>query len=199
MIIEIADIAAAKNFVDALTKHEVGLVDRARQFAEQPESFLRRFVAGLSIPDDLRECWIWTAGTRVGYGCLYVGKSRKTARSFFVHRAVYILYYGSLDLKLCVCHRCDVTRCANPFHLFAGTKKDNALDMSRKGRSVAQKRPGWARGEKNGRAKLTEAQVKAIRELRTLIGLESMIDILVPLLGISPIQIARIVRGANWR
>jgi hypothetical protein len=35
---------------------------------------------------------------------------------------------------MCVLHKCDRRACVNPDHLFTGTKKDNTLDMMRKGR-----------------------------------------------------------------
>ena len=54
-----------------------------------------------------------------------------------------------------VCHHCDNPPCCNPRHLFLGTATDNMRDAVRKGRI--------ATGERNGRAKLTEAQVLEIR------------------------------------
>jgi len=63
------------------------------------------------------------------------------------------------DVGLVVMHSCDHPYCVNPDHLSLGTHRDNAQDRNRKGRQ--------ARGEKHGRAKLTEAKVREIRELRT--------------------------------
>ncbi len=56
-----------------------------------------------------------------------------------------------------VLHRCDNPPCCNPAHLFIGTPASNAADRSAKGRS--------GRGERAGTAKMTAAQVRAIRAL----------------------------------
>jgi hypothetical protein len=57
-----------------------------------------------------------------------------------------------------VLHRCDNGRCLNPRHLFLGTVRDNARDMVAKGRHADR------RGERNPKAKLTAAAVRAIRK-----------------------------------
>lgn len=57
-----------------------------------------------------------------------------------------------------VCHRCDLRCCVNPDHLFLGTNDENMADMVDKGRARAPL------GRANGNSKLTEAQVRAIRE-----------------------------------
>jgi hypothetical protein len=45
-----------------------------------------------------------------------------------------------------VCHRCDTPQCINPDHLFLGTKKENAEDCSRKGRTSGQKKTHCPQG-----------------------------------------------------
>ena len=50
-----------------------------------------------------------------------------------VARAVLIA--GGYEMNgLKACHFCDNPRCINPFHLFAGTDRDNKIDASFKGR-----------------------------------------------------------------
>ena len=63
-----------------------------------------------------------------------------------------------LSLKACsFVTICDNPPCVNIEHLFLGKCIDNSRDKMRKGRDRK------AHGEKNGNAKLTEAQVKEIR------------------------------------
>lgn len=115
-------------------------------------------------------CWEWQGyRDRDGYGDthMYVGGERKTVR---VHRAVWEIERGPIPDGLCVLHRCDNPSCVRPDHLFLGTVGDNNRDARDKGRGFLQtdKNPaklGRFRGSKNGRALLTENQVRRIRTL----------------------------------
>lgn len=108
-----------------------------------------------SRTDKSGDCWLWV-GTkdRDGYGVINIDR-----RMRFTHRVVWEHTNGKSPKGLCVCHRCDEPACINPSHLFLGTHADNMRDMFAKGRANPQSR----RGEKNARAKLTEAAVIAIR------------------------------------
>ena len=120
---------------------------------------LERFEAKYVV-DPNSGCWLWTGTVdHDGYGRLRV--SGRMARA---HRLAHEHFSGALDGAL-VLHRCDVPACVNPAHLFVGTKSDNALDSVLKGRHQAQ-RPGACRGERNGRARLTESAVRRIRRSR---------------------------------
>lgn len=100
------------------------------------------------------ECWEWLAHrNHTGYGTFRLnGKEQKA------HKASYQLNVGAIPEGMCVCHHCDNPSCINPAHLFLGTQVDNVADRDAKGRQAKLK------GENNGRAKLTDADVLAIRD-----------------------------------
>lgn len=89
-----------------------------------------------------------------------------------------------------VLHRCDNKWCVAPDHLFLGTNKDNQVDSVLKGKH----RSGCLPGEKNGRAKLTSAQVEEIRRTAKC-GTYSKLG---RRYGVSGQQIRRIANGESW-
>ena len=107
------------------------------------------------MPHPKRGCWIWTASTVDGYGCIGDGAGKVEK----AHRVSWLLHEGPIPESLCVLHKCDNRVCVNPDHLFLGTKKDNSDDMIRKGRDHKRPLPG----EENGMSKLTAEQVQLIR------------------------------------
>lgn len=104
-------------------------------------------------------CWIWTASVNSGgYGQLKNGMGDyKSGRA---HVISYVIHRGNIPDNLCVLHRCDNRRCVNPEHLWLGTRRQNTDDMLAKGRWWHPSRKGTA----NGRSRLTEKQVIAIRD-----------------------------------
>ena len=71
-----------------------------------------------------------------------------------IYRHVFRLFKGSIPNECVIRHACDNRLCINPEHLLIGTHKDNVSDRVNRGRS--------AKGEDNGRSKLTESEVLAI-------------------------------------
>ena len=125
-------------------------------------------------------CWEWQAYCMPrGYGMF-----RTSLRHELAHRISYQLFVGVLDPKLDVMHSCDNTRCVNPAHLSLGTRKDNMHDAHCKGRT--------AKGEKHGRSKLTEDQVRAIKKAT---GSQRSIAVM---FGVSQPTISDIKTGQKW-
>ena len=73
------------------------------------------------------------------------------------HRLAWYEAFGPIPEGMCVLHGCDNPPCINVDHLFLGTRVDNNADKMAKGRQSSTK------GEANGAAKLTEANVLDIR------------------------------------
>lgn len=65
-------------------------------------------------------CWLWTAGTRNGYGAIYDGQ-----RNNYAHRLSYILHKGEIPKGYHIDHLCFTPRCVNPDHLEAVTQREN--------------------------------------------------------------------------
>ncbi len=136
----------------------------------------------VSEPD---ECWEGTAGKFAsGYGQI-----RVKGWPYRSHRLVYQDAFGDLPPDLCVLHRCDNRACNNPAHLFLGTDLDNVQDRNAKERT--------ARGTRAGSARLTEADVRTIRERYERGGVRQ-ID-LAKEYGVSQVNISHIILRKAWK
>jgi len=146
-------------------------------------------------------CWLWLGGGQP-YGHFATDARRATRAQAEAHRVSYALAVGAIPEGQHVLHRCDTPRCVRPSHLFLGTQGDNMRDMAAKGRHWLQNRPDLApkhgvgaRGQKNAKAKLTDAQVVEIRRKREAgeTGPRIARDI-----GISHVMVYRICANKNW-
>lgn len=68
------------------------------------------------------ECWIWTAGTRGGYGSF---KTKQGPR--FAHQVAYTMLVGLVPVGTELDHLCRNTICCKPGHLEAVTHHENVL------------------------------------------------------------------------
>lgn len=136
---------------------------------------------------DVKDCWPWKGELREdGYASIILDQE-----IHYAHRMAYLLTYGEIPFGLCVLHKCDNRACCNPLHHFTGTIDDNNKDRMSKGRSARNI------GTLNGRVKLTEADVRYIREACAS-GTKSQKEIAEEL-GISRSSVSFIISRRNWK
>lgn len=103
-------------------------------------------------------CWIWTATTRKNDGsALWLFNHGMKRYRIPAHRASLIIHGVTLDAEDVAFRKekCRNVLCVNPEHLGVGGHEDNVRARGLAGNT--------ARGEENGRAKLTEEDVAEIK------------------------------------
>ena len=80
-------------------------------------------------------CWLYTKYLKPeGYGEIRLG-SRQYSKLWLVHVLSFILFRTiEYNEKLWVLHKCDVSTCFNPDHLYQGDNSTNMKDMWARGR-----------------------------------------------------------------
>lgn len=148
------------------------------------------------------KCWIWT-GKKSSFG---YGRFSMFYTSYYAHRISFLLSGGEFTVeKPYALHSCHTPLCVAPHHLRAGDQYDNMKDMEEAGR--ARKATGdrhWAKthpekickGERNGRAKLTVAQVEEIRQRYAAGGIYQYQ--LAAEYGVTQGLITKIICKKNW-
>lgn len=144
--------------------------------------------------DKSEGCWDWTGYKSHGYGRITVGP-RRNQKTWSAHRLSWTLAFGEIPLGMVVCHRCDNPSCVRPDHLFIGTQQDNIRDMVAKGRHAIGPRRAYARGANVYGAKLSDDEVREVRQLASLGWKKGRIA---ELFCISETQVYNIIGRRTW-
>ncbi len=158
-----------------------------REHKKQPIE--NRFWSKVAITANPDKCWEWQYFRNENN----YGQSHKDGRNMLTHRIAWELTYGEIPDGLWVLHKCDNPPCCNPAHLFLGTHQDNMQDMATKGRS----NPPGLQGEKHARHKLTDYQVREIRQRYRSGSIEYMQ--LAHEYGVSFSTINRVINHKGWK
>ena len=132
------------------------------------------------------ECIVWM-GTRNkdGYGRIYIPNTK--SYDWKVHRVVWCAFNNQkIAPEIQLLHSCDNPPCCNPLHLRPGDSKENAEDRS------DRNRVGRMFGMNNPQTKISDAQVKEIREMRKLGFLQREIG---KNFGVSASHVSEILSG----
>lgn len=83
------------------------------------------------------ECWEWIDRGKRSWS--YARHKELNKGTCAVGAASWECFFGLVPKGLDVCHVCDNGNCANPMHLFLGTRQDNMQDCILKGRHYNQR------------------------------------------------------------
>lgn len=137
-------------------------------------------------------CRIWTGYSKDGrYGCMKID-----GEQIGTHRASYEAFVGPVPPDMIVCHHCDTPRCIEPRHLFVGTHLDNARDRDAKGRGRCFEGAD-RRGARNGRSKLSERDVVAIRRMYSDCSVTQ--QRIAEVFGVTQGAVTQIVLNKTWQ
>jgi hypothetical protein len=158
-------------------------------FDPLPQTKLQQAVAFVNdaLTSGTDDCILWPTHLRMsdnGYG-----RVPHDGRTVGAHRLVCILAHGPEPFaKADAAHRCGVRRCVNPRHVRWATRTENHLDTVLHGTNP--------RGERHGRAKLTEADVLEMRRMRRVSGATH--DEIGRQFGVSTSTAHNAITGRRW-
>lgn len=148
----------------------------------KPVSFEERLE---NIEKEFKGCWIWKGiKNNDGYG-IY----SENGKTKYIHRTIWEKHNQKSAKGLIIRHVCDKPACCSPYHLISGTHQDNQMDKVKRNRQ--------AKGSKNGSSKLTETQVKEIKNEYGK-GKKTYQDLAEQYL-VCKSSIEKIIRRINWK
>ncbi|AIF72134.1 endonuclease [Bacillus phage Riley] len=107
---------------------------------------------------DNNSCWNCTSHSKDSFGYCFITRTGMQGATY-IHRYVYTIHNGDIPQDRVIRHKCDNPSCINPSHLEVGTQQENLKDAESRGRAAIKS------GSGNIKAKLSEEQVKEIKEL----------------------------------
>ena len=131
-------------------------------------------------------CRPWT-GRCKSNGLPYGQFSDENRKNVIAHRWGYKHLVGPIPEGLEVRHTCDNPPCQEETHWLLGTRQDNVDDCTSRERQ--------ARGSRAGRSKLTEDDVRVIRQMLA-VGENQVV--IAEMFGVSNPSIAAIASGQSW-
>jgi hypothetical protein len=151
-----------------------------------PDGAPMEFIENTAVVYAGDDCLKWPfAQNGNGYGQIW-----RSGRNVQAHRLICELVNGSPpDPSMDAAHTCGRGHlgCVNPKHLKWATRAENMADKLLHGTHN--------RGERHSMAKLTESDVRQIRELKGKMTCRELGE----MFGVAPITINRAQRGQNWR
>ena len=105
------------------------------KYVKRPRKVItvRERLLNLSIPEPNSGCWLWLGAIHqaprgLGYGHFII-----RGKNIPAHRASWQEFNGPIPENTKVLHKCDVSHCINPSHLYLGNQSDNNIDMWHRG------------------------------------------------------------------
>ena len=138
----------------------------------------------------MSDCINWSKSlAHDGYGL-----TKRNNKTYRAHRLAYCefnnLNYSDIKGKV-VRHKCDNPSCVNPLHLELGSHQDNMDDRAVRNRT--------AKGEANGRAKLSEVDIKTIRNRYIRGSKEHGLLAIAKDFGVTKPTVSYIINRHNWQ
>jgi len=135
-------------------------------------------------------CMEWSGARHPkGYGNITIQNKTVKLHRFVLEQKLR----RKLGENMCACHTCNNPPCCNSEHLYEGTNQDNMNDKVRSGRQARGSEHG-KRGELNSMSKLTEFQVRYIRDNRG----KKLQEEIAKEIGISRTHVCAIQLGRLW-